>query len=72
MVSNSLSTLSSSGSIADARWADPDDIFNRYAYEDGDIWLGRNPHNGDQQSGTKATNTLSYVLVVGAVRGARL
>ncbi len=48
---NSVGVPSTSSTIANARWADPDDIFNRYAYKDGDIWLGRNPHNGDQAVG---------------------
>lgn len=32
------------GSIANARWADPDYIVDRYPFEPGTIWVGRNPH----------------------------
>lgn len=39
--------MSSNASIANARWADPDYIADRYFYEPekGDVWIGRNPHN---------------------------
>lgn len=32
------------GSIANARWADPDYIVDRYPFEPGTVWIGRNPH----------------------------
>lgn len=34
----------SGGAIADAKWADPDYICDRYPFEPGKIWIGRNPH----------------------------
>jgi len=46
-----MSALRSTGSIATARWADPDYIANRYYFTSGDFWIGRNPHNADQAIG---------------------
>lgn len=43
----SLGIYTGGGTIANARWADPDYISDRYFYqpEKGDIWIGRNPHD---------------------------
>lgn len=43
----------SSDKLADARWADPEYIAEKFAYKPGDIWLGRNPHNPDEAIGYK-------------------
>ena len=43
--------LANSTALATARWADPDYIFDRYPFEPGTIWLGRNPHGFDQAVG---------------------
>lgn len=45
--------FNNAGSIATARWADPDYIANKYFYKDGDVWIGRNPHNFEQGIGYK-------------------
>ena len=45
------SRYESSTSLATARWADPAYIANQYAYKPGAIWLGRNPHNPEQEIG---------------------
>lgn len=42
-----------SGLLGTARWADPDYIANKYFYNEGDLWIGRNPHNFDQGIGYK-------------------
>lgn len=39
--------------LASARWADPAYIASKYQFENGAIWLGRNPHNPDQAIGIK-------------------
>jgi len=39
--------------LATARWADPAYIADKYQYEPGAIWLGRNPHNPDEAIGYK-------------------
>ena len=40
-------------SLANAHWADPSYIADKYVYKSGSIWLGRNPHNPDQAIGYK-------------------
>lgn len=37
--------LASGGTLGEARWAEIDYIVDRYAFEPGKIWVGRNPHN---------------------------
>lgn len=37
--------------LADARWASPEYVARRYAYKQGCVWLGRNPHNPTQAIG---------------------
>ena len=39
--------------LAGSKWADPEYIADKYCYEPGAIWLGRNPHNPDQAIGHK-------------------
>lgn len=38
------SDAAGNSTIANARWADPDYIVDRYPFEPGKIWVGRNPH----------------------------
>ena len=42
-----------STTLAHARWADPLYVAEKYAYQDGAIWLGRCPHDPDRAIGYK-------------------
>lgn len=37
--------------IRNARWADPDVYSVKYAFQEGDIWIGRNPHDANYPIG---------------------
>jgi hypothetical protein len=61
--------LTQSNSLASARWADPAYICDKYYFDPGDIWLGRNPHNFDQAVGVKPDEHIFLCASTGSGKG---
>ena len=55
--------------LATARWADPAYISDKYFFEPGDIWIGRNPHNFDSAVGVKPTEHVFMCASTGSGKG---
>lgn len=66
---NSVVPYSGSSSIANAKWADPDYVTNKYYFEEGDIWIGRNPHNFDSAIGYKDERHIMVCAGAGSGKG---
>lgn len=62
-------SLAGSNALASARWADPAYICDKYYFEPGDIWLGRNPHNFDQAVGVKPDEHIFLCASTGSGKG---
>lgn len=58
-----------SSALASARWADPAYISDKYYFEPGDIWLGRNPHNFDQAVGIRPDEHVFICASTGSGKG---
>lgn len=56
-------------SIASARWADPDYFRDKYFFEDGAIWIGRNPHNANDAIGYKDEKHIVVCAGAGSGKG---
>ncbi len=56
-------------SLATARWADPAYISDKYYFEPGDIWVGRNPHNFDSAIGVKPNEHVFMCASTGSGKG---
>ena len=61
----------SGGAIADARWADPDYIADKYLYEPekGDVWIGRNPHRFEDAIGYRDERHIMVCAGAGSGKG---
>lgn len=55
--------------LATARWADPAYISDKYFFEPGDIWVGRNPHNFDSAIGVKPNEHVFMCASTGSGKG---
>ena len=55
--------------LATARWADPAYISDKYYFEPGDIWVGRNPHNFDSAVGVKPNEHVFMCASTGSGKG---
>lgn len=58
-------------SIANARWADPDYIVDKYLYqpEKGDVWIGRNPHRFESAIGYRDERHIIVCAGAGSGKG---
>ncbi len=55
--------------IRNARWADPDYYSEKYAFEEGDIWIGRNPHNANFPIGHRDDKHIIVCAGAGSGKG---
>lgn len=53
----------------EARWADPDYIADKYFFSEGDVWIGRNPHNWDSAIGYKDDRHIMVCAGAGSGKG---
>lgn len=61
-------TFDAGDALAQARWADPNYIADKYRYEVGKFWLGRNPHDFDQMIGVPVDK---HILITAETRSGK-
>lgn len=69
-MNSELGTVSHEGNaLASARWADPEYVARKFRFQDGCIWLGRNPHNPNDAVGYRDDRHVFVCAETGGGKG---